>query len=158
MYSLAAPGVFPCMPWNTQDCAYKHKYIYMYMLVYLLHIAICKSGFADWPSPTESSDRAAHQTVASFSWPLLSSHASYLSAFCNSGGNDWQARRPALRQPATARQPRFGCSLLRPACYLRQGEHTSRAVSSVRSILQSTNLRFRFLQSFICCLLSREVG
>ena len=29
MWTWAAPGVFPCMPWNTQDSANKHKYIYI---------------------------------------------------------------------------------------------------------------------------------
>jgi hypothetical protein len=41
----AALGVFPCMPWNTQDLENKHKYIYVIRTGITCIVATCcKSG------------------------------------------------------------------------------------------------------------------
>jgi len=56
---VAALGVFPCIPRNTQDFGNKHKYIYKYINTYIY--TRCKYG-PNSPKPNRKQQLSAHQS------------------------------------------------------------------------------------------------
>ena len=136
--SWAAPGVFPCMPWNIQDFTNKYKYIYMYTLVYLLHVA----NLIDWPKAQQKAANSPPNKKGSHLFLAAAPNSHRIVSLRNSASahrNNSQPANPSFlapatggRRPATLRRPprvRDGHGSASTSNLLlgasRQGEHTT---------------------------------